>query len=45
MKGWEEKMAQRSKELVHVHSRAKGCEFGSRSPQRKLGYKIAVQAH
>ena len=35
-------MAERSKALVHVLSCAKGLEFKSRSPQRKLGNKIAV---
>ena len=34
---WEEVMAKRSKALVHVLSSAKGREFESRSPQRKLG--------
>ena len=35
-------MAERSKVLVHVLSSAKGREFKSRSPRRKLGSKTNV---
>ena len=37
-----EVMTERSKKLVHVLSSAKGHEFESQSPKRKLGNKITV---